>query len=240
MSELSKKEFWLISVYFYHARGFGGSHSKHDIWHYMSGLCCYDADDIVESLVQKNVLSQSPDGYKVKFTDYGIELFNAMKKEQDSWDSKNIINISNIKKDEILIRAGERFKANRIIRELINSAKRELYIMDPYIGSDLLDQIEDTNTKINIRILTSDQTKKTVRQAYFSYSHQYKNVEIKILPFSETSFHDRFIFIDSTQGFHLGHSLKDMGTKDTQINKIKDITKQKKMFDDYWSKADSI
>ncbi|MBF0252532.1 MAG: hypothetical protein HQL29_01830 [Candidatus Omnitrophica bacterium] len=239
MSKLSDKEFWFISVYT-RARGFGKSHRKHDIWDYMKGLCCYDSDEWIASLIKKNVLSESPDKQKVKFTDYGVDLFRAMKDDQKDWDSKNIIKISTADKDEILIRAGENFIANRFIRDLIKSCSEKMKIIDPYMGSDFFDLLEDLNHNLTVEIITSDQTKKTVRKTYLDYRSQYPNIKMKILPYSEAKFHDRFIIIDEQCGFHFGYSLKDLGKRDSQINKLGNISKYLLMFGEYWQEGNLL
>jgi hypothetical protein len=52
--------------------------------------------------------------------------------------------------------------------------------------------------------------------------------------------HDRFILWDRKAGVHLGHSIKDLGKKDTQVNKIADVGKQLQLFEDRWGQATPI
>ena len=51
------------------------------------------------------------------------------------------------------------------------------------------------------------------------YNKQYSNLEIII----NNNFHDRFIIIDKEILYHIGASLKDLGSKTFGINKIEDI-----------------
>jgi len=136
MSELTQDEFWLIDVYFRNYGGMNGAHQINDIVMRMLRLNCGNARQLVESLIAKKVLSLSPDGFKVKFTDYGLEPYSAVKAEQKAWDQERIIKISTLEKGQILIRAGETFKANRVLREILSQARNELLVLDPYITSD--------------------------------------------------------------------------------------------------------
>lgn len=50
------------------------------------------------------------------------------------------------------------------------------------------------------------------------------NKEYPILKVAKTNkFHDRFIVIDNKEMYHLGASIKDLGKKCFEINKIEDI-----------------
>jgi hypothetical protein len=51
--------------------------------------------------------------------------------------------------------------------------------------------------------------------------------------------HDRFILWDGAHGVHLGHSIKDLGTKDTQVNVLAAPLEQYKLFEERWTEAKS-
>lgn len=236
MAELSKQEFWVIEVYF-EDRGFYGSHRIIDIKLYLSRLSFGNADNIIQSLIEKKVLSPSPDGNMVKFTDYGLELYSSMVKTQHEWEKADVIKVSNIEHDQILIHSGEIFKGNRIIREIFSQAKSELCILDPYVGPVLFDLLEDSHNQGRVRIVTSDKTSKGALKTYEAYRAQYALTEMRFTEYEDIKFHDRFVLWDNSQGFHFGHSLKDLGKKDTQINLIKDPCKQTALFDERWAEA---
>jgi hypothetical protein len=238
MSELSKDEFWLIEVYFA-CRGLDRAHRITDVSLDMRRLSFHNTEEVVRSLVRKQVLSLSPDGDNIKFTDYGIELYDSMLKAQEEWENQPIIKVSNISRDQVLIRAGETFKANRVVREIIGMAKTELCILDPYIGSNVFDIIEDVNTQASIRIITSEKISNAAMTSCKAYRNQFPHIEMKILDYSK-GIHDRFIIWDHAHGFHIGHSIKDLGTKDTQLNHINDPYAQQKMFEERWIEAKPI
>lgn len=237
MSELSSREFWFIQVYSRY-RGFNLAPFITDVTSFMSiKMSCHDSDSIIASLIKKKVISLSPDAHKVKFTDYGLELYASMVKSQKDWDGQEIIKVSNIEHDEILIYAGELFKANRIIREMFSEAAKELCVLDPYVGASMFDMLEDLETRAKVRIISSDRCTKAALNAY---KGQYSNVEMRITPYGDVKFHDRFVIWDNSRGYHLGHSIKDLGKKDTQLNLIKEPRKQMALLEKRWDEATSV
>src|SRR5437867_4105606 len=214
MAELTEREFWLITVYFKHHGRFGGSHDIHRIVMEMLRLSCGDSERIVHALIDKNVLSLSPDKKQVKFTDYGLEMYTAMERAQKDWEKQPIIKVSNIDRDQILIRAGETFRANRILREILQEVHSELCVIDAYLGPEMFDLIEDTNPHLKARLLASDKSPKALITAYKAFQNQYPTVGLRIT--DENKIHDRYILWDGARALHLGHSLKDLGKKDTQ------------------------
>jgi len=237
MSELTKQEFLFINVYF----GSERAHRVNDVLRRISeiggGLAFLRREEF-DSLIKKQVLCRSPDGKQVKFTDYGLELYQAFDAEQKAWEEAPVIKISNVEKDQILIRAGEAFKANRVLREILSQPRKELCVLDPYVGSSLFDLIEDVNPKVVGRVITSDKGPSSATTTYQAFRGSYPSVEMRIVPYS--SVHDRFILWDNAKGVHLGHPLKDLGKKDTQLNLINKPQEQFKLFEQRWSEANII
>src|SRR5215475_9201942 len=136
MAELTPNEIWFIKVCFKNRRGLSGSHRITDIQTDMQYILRGDSLPTLHTLIKKKVLNLSPDERQVKFTDYGIELYKAMEREQEDWEKQSIIKISNLDREEILIRAGETFRANRVLREILQKVRLELHVIDPYLGPD--------------------------------------------------------------------------------------------------------
>jgi hypothetical protein len=238
MAELTEREFWLITVYFKHHRGFHGSHRINDIVMEMLQLSCGDSERIIHALIEKNVLNLSPDKWQVKFTDYGLEMYTAMERAQADWEKQPIIKVSNIDRDQILIRAGETFRANRIVREILQEVRSELCLVDAYLGPEIFDLIEDTNPHLKARLLASDKAPKTLITSYKAFQNQYPTVGLRIT--DENKIHDRYMLWDGTRALHIGHSLMDLGKKDTQISVVKDPRPQFGLFDERWAKANEV
>jgi hypothetical protein len=236
MDELTRDEFWLIEVYFAQ-HGFSAGHNISDVEFAMMQLECNNAEYLIQSLIKKKVLSLSPDGYKVKFTDYGFDLFNSMKRAQDDWEKQPIIRVTNLDHKQILIRAGEVFRADRFLREIFSVARKELCILDPFIGSRVFDLLEDSGLAAHIRIITSEKLSAATKSTYLAFHKQRPQTEMRT---TVGDIHDRFIIWDGTQGFHLGHSIKDLGTKDTQLNLIAAPHQHLTLFEQRWKQAAEI
>lgn len=236
MSDLTRDEFWLIEVYFV-PHGLDIAHDITNVEMYMMQLSCNDARYRIQSLIKKKVLSLSPDGYKVKFTDYGLELFNAMKHAQDDWEKQLIIRVTNIDQKQILLRAGDEFHADRFLREIFSEARKELCILDPYVGSRVFDLLEDSGLAARVRILTSEKLSAATKSTYLAFHKQEPQTEMRT---TAGDIHDRFIIWDGARGFHLGHSIKDLGTKDAQLNLITAPHQQLMLFEDRWKLATAI
>src|SRR5262245_52896149 len=180
----------------------------------------------LHTLIKKKVLN-------LKFTDYGIELYKAMEREQEDWEKQSIIKISNLDREEILIRAGETFRANRVLREILQKVRLELHVIDPYLGPDIFDLIEDINPRLKARLLSSVRAPKTLTPAFKKFRNQYPTtVELRMT--DEEKIHDRYILCDDNKAFHIGHSLKDLGQKDTHINVIQDPRPLFQLFQERW------
>lgn len=238
MAQLTQDEFWMIQVYFEHRFGFTGSHDIFDIDREMMRLHFFEGRQVIMSLIEKNVLSISPDRNKVKFTDYGIELFHSMLRAQEEWHAQPIVRVSDLERDQILVRAGETFKGNRVLRGIFGRANRELCMIDPYVGTPLFDLLESFAPRVSIRIITSERLKPAVIRTYSAFRGQFAQTEMRTLP--STTLHDRFILWDGVMGFHVGHSLKDLGKKDTQLDLLSNPAEQVAFFEERWKDAQEV
>lgn len=196
-------------------------------------------------MIKKRVLSVSPDGVSVKFTDYGIELYRAAVNAQEEWDSQPIIKVETLDHDQLLIRAGETFRANRILREILAKVREEVAVIDPYVGAPLFDLLMPLGGRVLIRVLRSnrvtgaDAWAKGAILAYNAFKAQYESTEMRTLV--EKVLHDRFILWNRTHEFSLGHSIKDLGTKDTQLTLLTPTADaQWKLFEQRWAEATPI
>src|SRR5439155_6568453 len=96
---------------------------------------------------------------------------------------------------------------------------------------------DDAAVQVPIRILTS--MKSTNSFSYYkAFKKSYPLAELRVL--QEAKLHDRFIIVDKTAGYHLGHSVKDLGKKDTQISPIANIKPQLDLFEQRWTEAEPV
>lgn len=239
MSDLSINEFWFLRIY-EQTFGFLREGKITSVEIVMMELGLHNIKSIMNSLIEKKVLKLSERGQEFGITKNGLEVYRRTKEIQEKWECDPMSRISYIDSDQLLIRSGETFKANRIIRQIFEKAERRIWILDPYIGAKLFDLLEDSNHKAEVRVLTSDRTPKGLITSYLDYKKQYSSAEMRIVPYSDVKFHDRFIFLDGLLAYHSGHSFKDLGDKDSQINLIKNPEEHIKIFKDTWFSAEEV
>lgn len=118
-------------------------------------------------------------------------------------------------KDSLYIEKGDYFGSYLEIRNLMISAKDNILIIDSYVDDQILTMIKLLERKIKITIFTQKpspadfciQVKKLRAEGYCIVIHK-TNI-----------FHDRFIGVDDIW-WHSGHSFKDLGNKDSMLNKV--------------------
>jgi hypothetical protein len=233
MTELTEDEYWFLLMWSYHL-GIRNPQGITELVFFMLRLSAPSPEPVVEALVAKRVLERSPDRRKVKFTDHGLEVFRATERAQKAWDEQPVARISTADRDQILVKAGETFRANRVLREIFGRPQNSLCVIDPYIGPTFFDLLEDARPRLPTRVITSSNAKPNALVAYHSYRKQYGSIDMRIV---DSAIHDRYILWDGQHALHIGHSLKDLGTKDTQINRVTDAAPLLRMFEERWAQG---
>ena len=124
----------------------------------------------------------------------------------DKFDYKDII------KNYIFFE-GELYDAYSVIMDILSKSKKEIFIIDNYVGKEVLDILRDIDKKI---IIVSKNIDNILKKKYES---QYSNITF----INNDSFHDRFIIIDRNKLYSCGASLKDLGKKCFAINEFNDV-----------------
>lgn len=127
--------------------------------------------------------------------------------------------------NEYLILNGESVEADIAYNTIYASAKREIFVIDNYIGLRTLVMLK--NVKPNVRVtIFSDNIANGLHQKEFEdFSKQYPKLKIA---FRKTSgiYHDRYIVVDynakNEHIYHCGASSKDAGNKVTTITEVSD------------------
>jgi hypothetical protein len=118
----------------------------------------------------------------------------------------------------VLFKKGEVFAGNRAARALFTKAKQSLDIIDTYFGPQIFDMLEVSDSSVQIRLI-SDKQPAALVQAFHAFNQQFNNrVEFRVC--AAKDIHDRYVIIDKQEAFHVGHSLKDLGTKDSEISSV--------------------
>ena len=102
---------------------------------------------------------------------------------------------------------GQIFDAYTFVNDLIRSAKKRIILFDNYVDDSVLTQIDKRNSGVDANIYTrsiSPQLSLDMQR----HNAQYPPIAIDEFP----NAHDRFLCIDDTV-YHIGASLKDLGTK---------------------------
>src|SRR6202007_2115059 len=104
---------------------------------------------------------------------------------------------------------------NLTLRRIFEDARTHIDVIDPYVGVRLLALLSVKDNAINIRIIHNPvRIKAADIQALKDFKKQFSNVEIRVL---QDDLHDRFIIVDNVTAYTIGHSLKDLGSKDSVI-----------------------
>ena len=113
---------------------------------------------------------------------------------------------------------GQIFDAYSLLTHLIEQADSCITLIDGYVDISTLNILSKKKSSVKIKIYTYPNTRLTISDIQH-FNAQYPLLEIKYT----TSFHDRFLIIDNSYGYHIGASLKDAGKKCFGINKIEDL-----------------
>ncbi len=103
---------------------------------------------------------------------------------------------------------GQIFDAFILLTDIIGHAKKEIILIDGYVDVITLNIIAKKKAGVNVFVYTLPSAKISV-QDINNFNAQYPALTVK----KTTAFHDRFLIIDDTEGYHIGASLKDAGKK---------------------------
>jgi hypothetical protein len=144
---------------------------------------------------------------------------------------------STVIRDEQVFPKGTQYEAFKAVTNILRTATAEIFVVDNYLGTSLLDMIEVIPSKPVVRLLTFKPSA-DFKIAVAAFKKQYgQSVEVKL---HQKEVHDRAIVIDDRDFFALGASIKDLGDKLSLLNKIEDpanITRLRTEFQNVWASA---
>jgi len=188
-------------------------------------------------LVKENILSTSPLGDSLKWTDYGLALYQETVAMQQAWTETPVITLDDANKDQIVIRSGEPFRGKYFVLQVLKRARGQICIQDNFCSHEILAWLYSIPPAVEVRVLTSKKTTdqdKTFAAMYRDYKKERPNAEVRLL---DKKFHDRRLFIDGAEGFQVGESLKDIGNKGTTITRLRDVRTHLQEFENLWNAA---
>jgi hypothetical protein len=114
------------------------------------------------------------------------------------------------------------YDAYVMIRDVLDTARSDILIIDPYLGSSLLLTLRGLSPRaLSVNFLTSDRNLRAdFRTELEAFRQQMSHVRTEVR--TATSFHDRFLVIDGNDFYHVGASIKDAGKRAFMISRLED------------------
>ena len=103
---------------------------------------------------------------------------------------------------------GQIFDAYAKFESFIQSAKKEIIMIDGYIDLTVLERLSKKKKGVNVTLYTDAKTKITNLDVK-KFNAQYPTLTMNFT----SKMHDRFLIIDGKTLYHIGASLKDLGKK---------------------------
>lgn len=161
----------------------------------------------------------------VKITSSGINKIENTS-VQENWK-----NISDIQK---VYPAGSDYDFYRDMKQIMQSAKSSILIVDPYIDEDLFDlYVSKLLPNLDVKLL-SKQPNPSFIKVIQKFSKQY-GITFKCK--YSTEIHDRVIIIDQFECYVIGQSIKDAAIKKSTYMTRLDSLNMVKLYDDIWNRS---
>ena len=138
-----------------------------------------------------------------------------------------------------LLMNGDKIEADVAYTKIYKSAKKNIYVIDNYIGLKTLELLRAARDKTQIIVFSENVKNKDMltKNILDDFRKDYPNLDLK-LKIAGKKYHDRYIAIDygtDNEAFYLcGASTKDAGNKISSITKIEESSKD--MYHDMFSK----
>ena len=133
--------------------------------------------------------------------------------------------------EEILILDGQPFKADMAYQKIYKKARREIIVIDDYLGAKTLHHIASAKKNVKITIISDNKGRQPLRMSeYNDFITEYPGRHISFVRSAKKT-HDRYIVLDNGTAdmkvFLCGSSSKDSGNKITTIMQVKNIANYK-------------
>lgn len=113
--------------------------------------------------------------------------------------------------------AGQYFDALQRFNEIVSIAKKSVSIIDGYVNESVLSLLTGKASGVTVEILTF-QVSPSLQTAAVAFNKQYNGLSIR----TSKDFHDRFVFIDDTDFYHFGASIKDLANRGFMFSRIQE------------------
>jgi len=135
--------------------------------------------------------------------------------------------------EEKVYEKGQVYDVYKDIREITQSVKNEVFLVDAYVDEEALDlYLDKIPSGINIRILTNKPQGNFITVAQKFKAKPGVDFEVR----QNNDCHDRLFFVDNTC-WVIGQSIKDAGKKPTYLVKIESHDLFRLVFEKLWSSS---
>ena len=107
-----------------------------------------------------------------------------------------------------IIPANTEFDSIRQVSRLVESAKSEIVVIDPYADATILDVLSAKKAGVTVRLVCKNRGKPTATEIA-KFNRQYKGLTVSY----SDEFHDRFVIIDNAELHNLGSSVNCLGRR---------------------------
>ena len=107
-----------------------------------------------------------------------------------------------------IIPAGTEYDSQRQVSRLVESAKSEIVIIDPYADATILDVLSGKGANVIVRLVCKNRGKPTTSEIA-KFNKQYKGLTVSY----SDDFHDRFVIIDNAELHNFGSSVNSLGRR---------------------------
>ena len=138
--------------------------------------------------------------------------------------------------DEKVYEKGETYAFYKDIKEITQTAKTEIFLIDAFVDEEALDlYLDKIPNEVNIRILTNKPKGNFLTVAKKSKVKPAILFEVR----RSDDCHDRLVFVDDAC-WVMGQSVKDAGRKPTYLVKIDGYAQFKAVFEKIWGSASIV
>ena len=107
-----------------------------------------------------------------------------------------------------ILPAGSEYDSLRYVSRLVESAKSEILIIDPYSDVTILDVLAKKRPGVTVRLVCKDRGQPTATEIA-KFNRQYKGLTVSY----SDDFHDRFVIVDNVELHNFGSSVNCLGRR---------------------------
>jgi len=132
---------------------------------------------------------------------------------------------------------GTQYEAFKTVSAILFAANNEILIVDNYLNDEVLDMLAAVPKHPALKLLTY-KPRADFRVAVRRFMSQYGgSVEVRI---HNADIHDRAVVVDNEAFYTFGHSIKDLGTRLSVVNRLDDPSTLRAALQRIWAAASTL